>query len=131
MGVTSRSQPAVPVLEVKEGATSGLAKIVASLLEPAMSKDPRAVAKMRGSLALKVTDRNAGTTLSFEAGQVTVTGSVDPNASVTIEAPLLTLGALGEGSHALRGLLRGEVKVKRGLRHPLLLLRVRRLLQAL
>lgn len=123
-----QSDGAEPSVEVEPGKSAGFARMIAFLLEPAVRKDPRAAARIRGSLALKVTDQNAGVTIEFDRGRVKVTGAMDPDASVIIEAPLLTLGALGEGGHAIRDLIRREIRVKRGLRHLQLLIRVRRLL---
>ena len=117
------------VIEIEPVRTGGMARMIAFLMEPAVRRYPSKVARMKGSLAFKVTDQNAGATLKFERGRVVVCGDVDPGASITIEAPLLTLGALGEGGHAIRDLLSGEVKLRGALWHPLLLIRLRRLMR--
>lgn len=104
--------------------------MVASLVGPALERNPRRAARIKGSLALKATDHNAGVTLRFDPGRVVVAGSVDADALVTIEAPLVVLGKLGQGRHAIGALRRREARVRGGLRHPLVLWRVRRLLAA-
>ncbi len=117
------------VVEVDPGKSAGTARMVAFLMAPAVRRNRRMVARMQGSLAFKGTDQNAGATLKCHRGRVEVKGDVDPDASITIEAPLLTLGALGEGSHAIRGLIRREVKLKGALWHPLLIIRLRKLMR--
>lgn len=117
-------------IEIRGGENAGLAHMVASLLEPGLAGEPKTAARIRGSVAMKVSDRDAGVTISFEPGRVAIDGDADPEASVVIEAPLLVLGALGSGGHALKELLNREVKLRRGLKHPLLLWQVRKLLLA-
>ncbi len=118
-----------PAVEVEPGKSAGMARMVAFLMEPAVLSNRSMVARMQGSLAFKVTDQNAGATIKFCRGRVEVKGDVDPDASITVEAPLLTLGALGEGSHAIRGLIRREIKLKGALWHPLLIIRLRKLMR--
>lgn len=114
---------------VDEGASPGLAQMVAGVVGPALERDPKRASRIKGSLALKATDHDAGVTLRFEPARVVVAGAAETGALVTIAAPLMTLGALGQGGHAVGALWRREARVKGGLRHPLLLWRVRRLLK--
>ncbi len=79
---------------------------------------------------MKVEGLNTGETIEFERGRVKISGVVDPSASIVIEAPLLMLGALNQTGDVLRGLARREIKIKGALQHPLLLFRLRRLMQS-
>ena len=131
VGVDGDEQPDAPRVEVQAGGVPGMAQIVGNLLGQAIYKQPRRAARIRGSLALRGTDRDAGVTTRFEGERVLVTGAADPDASVVIEGPLMTLAKLASGGHVVRAVLRREVRVRRALRHPLLLMRVRRLLKDL
>lgn len=117
-------------IKVEWGESPGMAQMVSALLRHPVETNPKLVRKMRGSLAMRATDREAGVTIGFKVGEVTITGTVDHKASVLIEAPILTLGKLGQGGHSVGSLFKGEAKVKGALRHPLFLMRARKLLQS-
>jgi hypothetical protein len=128
LGVRRRAAGEPPSVEVGDGAASGIAQVTADLFGQASARRPGRAARLRGSLALQGTDHDFGTTVYFERERIRVTGSADPDALVVIEGPMMALAQLGSGGHALRACLRREVRVRGALRHPLLLIRTRRLL---
>lgn len=132
MSADQSSQPKsdVPVIEIEQGGSAGMVLIIRSLIEAGINQSPQLASKIKGSVTLLATDHGLGITIRFKPGRVVLSGDADPKASVVIRAPLLTLGKLGEGGHAVRGLLKRQVRVKGALRHPLLLVRVKKLIGA-
>ena len=120
-----------PPIEVESGAAFSLAQVVAGLFREAGAKRPRRAARLRGSLALQITDHTSGATVYFERERIRVVGNLDPEASVLVEAPVMSFAKLGSRGYSTRAYLRREIKVRGMLRHPLLLSRVRGLLAAL
>jgi hypothetical protein len=119
-----------PAIEIGDRAELGIVQMTAGLFAQASASQPKRATRLRGSLSFRGTDRRFATTVYFEGERIRVIGSADPDASVAIEGPMMTLAKLGGGGHALRGYLRNEIKVHGALRHPLLLIRTRRLLRA-
>ena len=132
MEPTQDRQPnnAGPAIEIEPGESAGMVMIIKSLIESGINENPQLASKIRGSLTLIAADHGLGITIRFTRDRVILSGDADPDAMVVIRAPLLTLGKLGEGGHAIRGLVKREVRVKGALRHPLLTSRVRRLMNA-
>lgn len=131
VGVEDDEQPGAPRVEVQSGGIPGMAEVMGNVLGQAIFKHPRRAARIHGSLAFLASDRDVGVTVDFQGERVLVTGTPDPAASVVIEGPLMALMKIGSGGHATRVLLRREVRARRALRHPLLLMRVRRLMKDL
>ncbi len=119
-----------PAIEIERGGSAGMVLIIRSLIESGINENPQLASKIRGSLTLLATDHGLGITIHFKPDRVKLSGDADLDAMVVIKAPLLTLGKLGEGGHAIRGLVKREVRVKGALHHPLLILRVKRLMGA-
>lgn len=134
MVVTRRAPHEPPPVEVEaigDGAAYGMAQVTAGVLRQASAKETRRAARLRGSLALQGTDHAFGVTVYFERERIRVTGRADPDALVVFEGPVMTLTKLGSGGHAVRTYVRREIRVRGLLRHPLLVIRARRLLGAL
>lgn len=123
-----REPPPVEVQAIANGPAYGMAQVTAGLLRQASAGHARRAARVRGSLALQGTDHAFGVTVYFERERIRVTGRADPEALIALEGPMMTLARLGSGGHALRVYLRREIRVRGVLRHPLLAIRVRRLL---
>lgn len=123
-----REPPPVEVQATANGAAYGMAQVTAGLLRQASAGDARRAARLRGSLALQGADYPFGVTIYFERERIRVSGHADPEALVAIEGPMMTLTRLGSGGHAVRAYLRREIRVRGALRHPLLVIGVRRLL---
>jgi len=119
-----------PPVEI-DGAAFGLAQVVAGMFRMAAAKRPQLAARLRGSLAFQGTDSEFGVTVHFERERIRVKGSADRDASVLIEGPMMTLTKLAAGDTEMRAYLRREIRLHGMLRHPLLLMRTRRLLGAL
>jgi hypothetical protein len=119
-----------PAIEIGDRAELGIVQMTAGLFAQASASRPGRARRLRGSLCFRGTDHRFATTVYFEGERIRVIGSADPDASVAIEGPMMTLAKLAGGGHALRGYFRREIKVRGALRHPLLLIRTRRLLGA-
>lgn len=118
-----------PTVEVGGGiAGFGFSQVVAGLLRQAAAKQPEEASRLRGTIGLQSSDHTSGVTVHFEGEKIRVTGDVDPDVELCIEAPVMSIGKLGSMSFATRAYLSREIKVRGMYRHPLKLNRLRRFL---
>jgi hypothetical protein len=47
-------------VQIEDGGAAGMAQVVAGLLRDAVARHPRRAARVRGSIALRASDRDAG-----------------------------------------------------------------------
>lgn len=126
-----------------DGEPAGLAALVGGLLEANLRADPRRARLLRPArVEISAPDAGASVRLAIEPGGVRVGGVPDGRADLRVvadSARLLELvGAplrLGlpdplhpQGRRVLGALARGEIRIAGLLRHPLLVLRLARLL---
>jgi hypothetical protein len=117
---------AAPAVEVGGGiAGFGFSQVVAGLLRQAAAEQPQLAAQLRGKLGLQSSDHSSGVTVHFEGERIRVTGDVDPDVPLLIEAPVMSFGKLGSPVYSVKAYLRREIRVRGMYRHPLRLHRIR------
>ncbi len=112
------------------GAESGLASIIQQFLEQQLQEyQDRRAPRIRGRLALIATDYEVAVTMEFGGQDIAVWDGVrQPDASIA--GPYASLLELVQGrTNPLIEHLRGRLKVKTTIRHPLLPLRLSRLMR--
>jgi putative sterol carrier protein len=128
------SAPGKP-LEVRlaAGATSGLASIVQQFLEQQLAESERRrrrASRLRGRLGLTATDYRASVTVDFRGDEIAISDGDAGPLDASIAGPYKSLTELLQGrSNPLREHLRGRLKVRSRLSHPLLPFRVHRLMK--
>jgi hypothetical protein len=119
-------------VRVAEGASGGLAALVAQYLEQVLENadTARRARAMRGRIAVTASDRGTSVTLQFDRGDIVVSDGVAEPVDAAVAAPFPALLDLlrGEG-HPVRDHLRGRLRVRATPRGLLLPLRVHRLLR--
>jgi hypothetical protein len=128
-----------------EGAEpSGLATMLATLIEQNLERDParRALLDRPGAVSIVATDAEVAVTLRLGGGRVVAADGVDPAASVVIRTDSARLLALTsaprrwglpdvlrpEGRAVVRDLLRGDLRIRGLVAHQGLIARVTGLL---
>jgi hypothetical protein len=128
-----------------DGEPNGLASMLGTLIEQNLARDPARRRLLRPSVVtLTATDADVGVTLRIGGDGVEVANGADPRphlAVLTDAHRLLDLAAVplrlglpdpltAPGREVLRALLARRLRVRGLLRHPLLLMRLNRLLSA-
>jgi len=114
------------------GAESGLASIIQQFLEQQLGEHEgrrAGAARIRGRLALIATDHEVAVTMEFGRREIAVWDGIRrPDASIA--GPYASLLELVQGrTNPLTEHLRGRLKVRATLRHPLLPLRLHKLMR--
>lgn len=124
---------------------NGLASMLGTLIEQNLTRDPVRRRLLRPALVtLTATDAGVGVTLRIGRGEVQVANGTDPHPQLIVSTDshrLLDLAAVplrlalpdiftARGREVVASVLRGRLRVRGLLRHPLLLTRLNRLLSA-
>lgn len=118
-----------PSVEIGGGiAGFGFSTVVAGLLRQAAAMQPEQAARLRGTIGLQSSDHTSGVTVHFEGEKIRVTGDVDPDVELRVEAPVMSIGKLGSLPFSTKSYLRREIRVHGMYRHPIQLNRFRRFL---
>jgi hypothetical protein len=132
------------VVTVDGAEPSGLATMLATLIEQNVERDParRALLDRAGVVSIEATDAEVAVTLRLGGGHVVVADGVDPAASVRIRTDSTRLLALAsaprrwgmpdvfrsEGRGVVLDLLRGDLRIRGLVSHQRLIARVTGLL---
>ncbi|MFZ0888956.1 MAG: SCP2 sterol-binding domain-containing protein [Candidatus Binataceae bacterium] len=131
-GESVKKVPEAIKVQLAAGAESGLASIIQQFLEQQLGEfeDRRAsAARIRGRLALIATDHEVAVTMEFDGREIAVWDGVRLPCA-TIAGPYASLLELVQGrTNPLIEHLRGRLKVSVTLRHPLLPLRLHKLMR--
>lgn len=124
---------------------NGLASMLGTLIEQNLARDPARHRLLRPAVVtLTASDAGVGATLRIGRGEVEVANGTDPHAQLAVSTDahrLLELAAVplrlalpdvltARGREVVASLLRGRLRVRGLLRHPLLMTRLNRLLSA-
>jgi hypothetical protein len=130
---------------VGEAEPNGLASMLGTLLEQNLTRDPARRRLLRPAVVtLTATDAGVGVTLRIGHGRLEIVNGTDPHAHLDVGTDshrLLELTAIPlrlglpdvstqRGRAVVASVLRGRLRVRGLLRHPLLLSRLNRLLSA-
>jgi ubiquinone biosynthesis protein UbiJ len=124
------STNAPPPVELAPGADA-IAQMVAQVFASASKQEPRLAARLRGAVAMQTGAQGPAFTIHFEQSRIRVATGADGKAQLQLEAPLDALSSLTTGSRTLRALLSRRIRLRGVVRHPIIALRLRRLLSAL
>ncbi len=130
---------------VADAEPNGLARMLATLIEQNLTRDPARRRLLRPAVVtLTATDAGVGVTLRIGHGEVEIVNGTDPHPQLGVSTDSLRLLELAavplrlalpdvltpRGRTVIASLLRGRLRVRGLLRHPLLLTRLNRLLSA-
>lgn len=124
------STNAPPPVEVAADADA-MAQLVAQVFASASKQEPRLAAKLRGALAMQLGASGPAFTVRFERSRIRVESGAAGDAQLRLEAALDALPMLTSPRQALRPLLRRQIRLRGLVRHPIVAMRLRRLLAAL
>jgi SCP-2 sterol transfer family len=116
-----------------DGAESGLANIVQQFLEQNLEESEqrrRRARRLRGRIAMTAADHEITVTLDFRGDEIVIWDGAQEPLQASIAGPYSALVKLlqGEGNPLLEH-LRGQLRVRSGLRHPFFPLRVHGLMK--
>jgi hypothetical protein len=124
------STHAAPPVELAPDADA-MAQLVAQVFASAAKADPRLASRLRGTLAMQLGAQGPAFTVHFERTRIRVASGADASAQLKLEASLDALPLLSSSRQALRPLLRRQIRLRGLVRHPIVAMRLRRLLGAL